>query len=834
MASSGWNLSYFESCGRFAMIYREKELFILETKDTTYCFRVMPSGHLEHLYYGRKINLKHGYEPLLQKTAFLCGNQISYSKEFPNVGLEDICLEISSYGKGDIREAFIDITHEDGSSTSDFRFMDARILNVKNDLKTLPGAYLKQQGESPVSLEIELYDFNYDISLLLAYSVFYESNVITRSAKVINSSKGKIWLERIMSCQLDLDDDGYVVSSFHGAWAREMNRHDTPAQPGKIVIDSKTGFSSNRSNPFFMLSRKNTSEDYGDCYGFNLIYSGEHYAAIEVSSMGKLRVVNGIQPDNFRFLLMPGDCFEAPEAVISYSDRGFCGLSHNMHHFIRNHILRGEWKDKERPILINSWEANYFKFDEARLLKQAKAAAEAGIELFVLDDGWFGKRNDDTTSLGDWWENKEKLKNGLKGLAEKINALGLGFGIWVEPEMVSEDSDCFRSHPDWAVKLPAAPHSLGRNQMLLDLTKKEVRQYVIDEMSRVFSSANIRYVKWDMNRIFSDRYSDSLPADRQKEFSHRYIMGLYEVIGTLTRRFPHILFESCASGGNRFDLGMLCYMPQIWASDNTDAICRATIQTGYSYGYPLTVIGAHVSGCPNHQTLRNTSIETRFEVAAFGLLGYECNLAELSKEEYQMVKEQTAFYKKHRRTFQYGDFYRIKTNENGIYQWLCVAPDKSEAIGLHLQKETIANYPHAKFKTKGLEEEAVYHFTNRQQIFNIKEFGDLINMVSPIHIKKNSLVHNVIAMVKKMPGEIEDCKAQGSVFNHAGVKLKQAFAGTGYNEEIRLQKDFSSRMYLWKKVAQSSDEMIFNASNEADEENKAEDINISNESGQES
>ena len=785
------------------MIYRIDDLFVLETRETAYCFRVMPQGHLEHLHYGRKINPWQGYEPLIRKEGFLGGTQIAYSKDFPNVGLEDLCLEISSYGKGDVREAFIEIIHGDGSGTSDFRFREARVLNEKKELETLPSAYIEKQGDQPVSLEIELYDGNHGITLILIYSVFYDSNVITRSARLVNTSDRSIRLERIMSSQLDLDEDDYILSTFHGAWAREMNRCDMPVKPGIIVNDSKTGFSGNRSNPFFMLSRKNTCEEYGDCYGFNLIYSGEHYAAVELSSLGKVRVINGFQPENFSFLRLPGESFEAPEAVLTYSDRGYTGMSHNMHHFIRNHIIRGEWKHRERPVLLNSWEANYFKFDERKLLKQAKAAAEAGIELFVLDDGWFGNRNDDTSSLGDWHENRNKLNHGLKGLAEKINALGMDFGIWVEPEMVNEDSDLYRSHPDWAVKLPDAPHSLGRNQMILDLTREEIRNYIIEEMTRVFSSANIRYVKWDMNRIFSDRYTSSLPADRQKEFSHRYIMGLYEVLGTLTKRFPYILFESCASGGNRFDLGMLCYMPQVWASDNTDAICRAAIQSGYSYGYPLSVIGAHVSGCPNHQTLRNTSIETRFEVAAFGLLGYECNLTELSREEYQIVKEQIEFYKKHRRTFQFGDFYRIKINENGIFQWLCVAPDKSEAVGMHLHKEVVPNYPHARFRTRGLEDGACYHFTNRRQTFNIKIFGDLINMISPIHIKKDSLVHNVIAMVKKMPGETEDCKAMGCVFNNAGVKLKPSFAGTGYNEDTRIQPDFSSRMYLWEKVQDS-------------------------------
>lgn len=790
------------------MILRENNLFVLNTKDTIYSFQIMPSGHLEHLYYGRKINLTGGFLPITEKVEFVSGSAITYSKEYPKLGLEDRCLEMSSFGKGDIREPFIQMTHSDGSLTCDFLFREAKLLDKKGTLLTLPSSYLEETGSETIkdgrndkiSLEIELYDNNYEITLLLTYSVFYESNVITRSAKVINSSEKVVMLDRIMSNQLDLDTGDYVISTFHGPWAREMKRYDTPAQPGILVNDTKAGISSNRSNPFFMVSGKETNEDYGDCYGFNLVYSGNHYAACEVNSMGKLRVINGIQPSGFQFYLKPKDFFEAPEAVLTYSDKGYNGMSHNMHHFVRNHIVRGEWKNRVRPVLINSWEANYFKFNEGKLLKLANAAKNAGVELFVLDDGWFGKRNDDTSSLGDWKENRDKLRGGLKGLAEKINAMGMAFGIWVEPEMVNEDSDCYRLHPDWAVQIPGVQNSLGRNQMILDLTKEEVCTYLIEEMSRVFSSANIAYVKWDMNRIFSDQYSTSLGSDRQKEFGHRYIMGLYRILDVLTKRFPKILFESCASGGNRFDLGMLCYMPQTWASDNTDAICRAGIQTGYSYGYPMSVIGAHVSNCPNHQTLRNTSLDTRFEVAAFGLLGYELNLAELSPEDKKNIEKQIVFYKKYRETLQFGDFYRISVNDSNSYQWLTVAKDKNTAVGLYLQKEVTPNFTFGKFKTKGLENLKRYHFTNRRHIFNIKEFGDLINTISPIHIKQDSLAHNVIALIKKMPGEVEDCTAFGDVFNHAGIKLKPNFGGTGYNDEVRLFQDYSSRIYIWEEV----------------------------------
>lgn len=784
------------------MIRREKDLYILDTMNTTYCFRVMPSGHLEHLYYGRTINLSGGYEPLLQKTRFIGGSSLVYSKEYSQLGLEDVCLEMSSYGKGDIREAFIELIHEDGNATCDFLFKDARLLRNKKPLETLPSAYCEKSEDSNpntyTSLEIELWEKQYNITLILTYNVFNQCDVITRSAKLVNHSDKTVLLKRIMSTQLDFDSSDYKITTFHGTWAREMERYDIKALPGIHINDSKAGISSNRSNPFFFVSEANTDEDHGSCYGFNLVYSGNHYAAMQVNSMGKLRIIQGINPHNFTVHLEPSKSFEAPEAVMTYAHDGWNAMSSNMHSFIRSHIVRGEWKDKERPVLLNSWEANYFKFNDSKLLKQAKAAKEAGIELFVLDDGWFGKRNDDTSSLGDWHENREKLTNGLRGLANRINELGLEFGIWVEPEMVNEVSDLYLAHPDWAVKVPGQEHSMGRNQMFLDLTREEVCTYLIEEMSRVFSSANITYVKWDMNRIFSDYYSSSLPPERQQEFSHRYILGLYHILEELTKRFPKILFESCASGGNRFDLGMLCYMPQIWASDNTDAICRAAIQTGYSYGYPMSVIGAHVSSCPNHQTLRNTSLETRFEVAAYGLLGYECNIAELNSEEKKQVQEQISFYKKHRKVLQYGIFYRIKTGEGGIYQWMTVAKDQASAYGLFLQKEVKANYSYACFRTRGLDPQICYHMTNRQHIFNIKEFGDLINMISPIHIKKDSLTHNIIARLKKMPGEVEDSKAFGEVFNYGGVKLKQGFGGTGYNEEVRLFQDYASRFYLWE------------------------------------
>jgi alpha-galactosidase len=405
---------------------------------------------------------------------------------------------------------------------------------------------------------------------------------------------------------VDFDRDDLVIHSFGGSWAREMNHYETPLSGGKFVNSSLTGTSSNRANPFVMLAPKETTEDVGVCYGMNLVYSGNHYEAAEVNGYHKTRFVSGINPTQFSYTLDPGAEFTSPEAVLSYSKEGFNGLSQNLHHFVKEHIVRGIWQKKARPVLLNSWEAMYFDISESKLLKLAKAGKDVGVELFVMDDGWFGNRDNDTKGLGDWTENRKKLPGGVKGLADKITGLGMDFGIWVEPEMVNVDSDLYRSHPDWCLAIPGKNHSEGRNQRILDFCNKEVRDYIIESMSNLFSSAKISYVKWDMNRILSDCYSPS--EKNQGQTTHDYVLGFYAVMEELTKRFPDILFEGCASGGNRFDLGMLCYFPQIWGSDNTDAICRVKMQTSYSYGYPLNTVGAHVSACPNHQTLRSTPL----------------------------------------------------------------------------------------------------------------------------------------------------------------------------------------------------------------------------------
>jgi len=786
------------------MIRRLGNVFVLDTPNTTYAFGVIPSGQLEHLYYGEKITINTEEEAMLlaEKRLSLPGNTVAYSEEHNYLSLEVIRLEMSGAGKGDIREPFIEVTHADGSYTSDYVFDNAKVSHGKEPFETLPGSY--DENNEVEELTITMKDHSYDLTVELHFFVFVNQDVITRSAKFINTSSESVILDRLMSVQLDFDCCDLEFTTFHGAWAREMKRHDMSVNACKVVNESYTGSSSNRSNPFVMISPKGTTEDQGHCYGLNLIYSGNHYEAVEVSAFGQTRVVAGINPRSFQFHICPGEEFEAPEAVLAYSKNGFNGLSQNMHRFVRECIVRGKWKKKSRPVLLNSWEAAYFDINERKLLKLAKAGKEVGVELFVMDDGWFGTRDNDAQSLGDWYPNIKKLPHGLEGLSKKINKLGLDFGIWVEPEMVNINSDFYRAHPEWVMEIPGKPHSESRTQRILDFANPELVDYMTETMKRVFSSGNIAYVKWDMNRIFSDYYSKALPPERQKEVGHRYMMGLYKMLDSLMEAFPQILFEGCASGGNRFDLGMLCYFPQIWASDDSDAIYRVNGQTGYSYGYPTSTISAHVSDCPNHQTLRKTPMASRFQVAAFGILGYECNLCEMSKEDVTDIKEQISLYKKWRDVLQYGSFYRGRVYGN-IYEWTCVSPDKKRAVGFEMQVLFNPNTHFETYTPKGLNPNEKYVFTNRELKINIKDFGGLINQVIPFHIKPDSFIHNMAAKLVKLPSEKEYCIASGKLLMEGGVKLKQGFGATGYAKDIRFTTDFSSRMYFMEALSEVSE-----------------------------
>ncbi len=797
------------------MIKKLGDFFILETAHTTYAFRIMDTGQLEHLYYGKKITLRQESDAscLIERHAFAPGNTNQYQAGAGSFSLEDVCLEMSSYGKGDIREPFLEVVAKDGSTTSDFIYSDFSLHSGKEEFTALPGSY--DESGKVETLRIVMKDRQNDLKLVLSYFVYEECDVITRASKLVNEGKTSVRLERLLSTQLDFPTSEYIATTFTGGWVREMRRTDHPLRAGKLVNASFTGSSSNRANPFVCLARPDAGEETGEVYGMNLIYSGNHMEVFEVASFGKLRFLSGINPQGFSFVLDGGEKFEAPEAVLTFSAEGFSGMSRNMHEFVRKHIVRGYWRDRARPVLLNSWEASYFDISERKLLKLAKAGRDVGIELFVMDDGWFLGRNDDTSSLGDWEPDPKKLPDGLKGICNKVNQLGLSFGIWVEPEMVNVKSRLYEKHPDWTIEIPGKPHSEGRNQRILDLTKKEVQDFLIEEMSRVFSSAKIEYVKWDMNRTFTDCYSNGLPPERQGEVFHRYILGLYRCLRELMAKFPKILFEGCAAGGNRFDLGMLCYFPQIWGSDDTDALCRAEIQYGYSFGYPLSTVTSHVSSVPNHQTLRISPLDTRYAVAGFGVLGYELNLCDLSSEELKEVEAQISTYKAWREVYFFGDFYRgrsflpegrqipgsvLDPSPEQVMEWTVVSKDRKKAVGMLLQKLVVPNTQYQYYRARGLSGQKKYHFYNMAKKHSIKSFGDLVNTASPVHIRQNSLMQEVVSRFVKMDGEREDYEAYGDTLMNAGVKLKQGFSGTGYSEEVRFLPDFGARLYYMEEL----------------------------------
>ncbi len=771
----------------------------LYTKNTSYILDVLPSGHLSLVYYGRRVCEREEYSALAEKNATPYGTMVACSRYDGTFGLDDVCLECSSYGRGDFREAAVEVVMGNGSDTADFTFVSHSMLTEKPAIIGLPSSYdALSNAETHL---FELADPALGLTLKLFYTVFYDADVICRRMELINRSGGRVQVKRAMSMQIDLPRTDYTLLTFTGAWANERQKQEKPLSTGIYVNDSKTGLSGARMNPFIMLRQNEATEHVGDVYAFNLVYSGNHAEIIEATHFGKTRVLMGVNPATFLWTLEAGESFSTPEAVMTFSHEGLNGASQHMHRFVNEHIVRGVWKNKERPILMNTWEGCYFDFDEHRLLSMAKQAAKLGVELFVLDDGWFGERSGDTRALGDWTVNKKKLPHGLDGLQKKLKALGLDFGLWVEPEMVSEVSDLYRSHPDWAVKLPNREPALGRNQLVLDLTNGEVRRYLIDTMSAVFLSADISYVKWDCNRNFSDMYAATLPPERRGEFFHRYTLGLYEVLKNLTERFPNILFESCASGGNRFDLGMLSYMPQTWASDNTDPVSRLTIQEGTSYGYPQSTIGAHVSQSPHSPTLRATSIETRFNVAVFGAFGYELDPTELSPFDRNCISQQIEFYKAHRRLFQFGTFYRMESAfQNNRPVWAAVSADGREAFAGFYQVNAIPAHAHDVLRVRGLDPDALYEVRSRPQYISVKAFGSLVNHISPIKLSGEGLPLALIARRYMFKSNEEYYLIGGDALSYHGVALMQQFASTGYNENVRVIGDGGSRLYHIKAV----------------------------------
>ncbi len=768
-------------------------VFALCTDSTSYIFRITKFKHLEHIHYGRRVYASDA-EALAIKHDIQLGSSVMYDTADDNYCLDSLCLEWSGVGRGDYRQTPLEAKMPDGSFSSDFLYEGHEIVSGCVPMQSLPAAY--DDENTAQTLIIHMRERDRAVFLTLYYTVFPASNVITRRCVIKNGCEGELSLRCIMSMSIDLPDCGFLMHSFDGGWIKETHRHIRPVEYGMYVNSSTTGASSNRHNPGFLLSEKRACEDSGRVWGFNLVYSGNHFGLVERSNHDLVRVQLGINPHCFEWILRPGESFEAPEAVMSFSDRGFNGLSANFHDFVNNNIVRGAWKNAERPVLINDWEACFFKFDREKLLKLARRAKKLGVELFVLDDGWFGARDSDRAGLGDYDVNLRKLPGGLGEFAESIEKMGLKFGLWFEPESVNVDSVLYREHPDWAIKPPSGEPCFGRNQLLLDLTRQEVRDYIVENVGATLDGAEISYVKWDMNRHMSDAYSPRLA--NQGEFSHRYIMGLYEVLGRIFAPRPHILFESCSSGGNRFDLGMLCYSPQIWSSDDTDPIERLDIQSGLSYLYPLSTMGAHVSAAPHQQTLRDTPLSTRFNVAAFGVLGYELELKYMTRAELRELRGQIAYYKAHRKTLQYGRFYRFDERKDNKLHWQCSSKDGKEHIVGHFQKLCTASEGYDSLSVHGLEPDARYRLVCKRQSLFIKRLGGLVKHVAPVELHPDGFVLRTANKLFTMPDGAEDFTASGAALM-SGVGLNNQFLGTGYNEKLHMFGDFGSALYTIKK-----------------------------------
>ena len=767
----------------------DKGVFALDTDRTSYIFRVTKFRHLEHIHYGERVRASDA-EALSVKHDIQLGSSVMYDASDDCYCLDNLCLEWSGVGRGDYRQTPIEAKMPDGSFSSDFLYDSHEIVSGCIPMQSLPAAYDDENAAQ--TLIIHMRERDRAVSLTLYYTVFPASNVISRRCVIKNNCEGDISLRRIMSMSLDMPDRGFLMHSFDGGWIKEAHRHVRPVEYGIYVNSSTTGASSNRHNPGFLLSEKNTNEDFGRAWGFNLVYSGNHCGIVERSNHDLVRIQLGINPHCFDWTVHPGERFEAPEAVMTFSECGFNGLSANFHDFVNNNIVRGDWKNIERPVLINDWEACFFKFTREKLLKLARRAKKLGVELFVLDDGWFGARNSDTAGLGDYDVNLRKLPGGLGEFADSIEKLGMKFGLWFEPESVNVDSELYRAHPDWAIKPPVGEPCFGRNQLLLDLTRKEVRDYIVENVGKTLDSAKISYVKWDMNRHMSDAYSPAL--SNQGEFAHRYIIGLYEVLDRVFTPRRHILFESCSSGGNRFDLGMLCYSPQIWASDDTDPVERLNIQSGLSYLYPQSTMGAHVSAAPHQQTLRDTPLSTRFNVAAFGVLGYELELKYMTHAELRELRGQIEFYKAHRKTFQFGRFYRFDERKDNKVHWQVSSRDGKEHIVGHFQKLCTASEGPDALCVHDLEPKAKYHLSCKRQSLFIKRLGGLVKHVMPIELDPDGLILRTANKFITMPDGEEDFTASGAALM-SGVGLNNQFLGTGYNDKIHMFGDFGSAVY---------------------------------------
>ncbi|MCD4827764.1 MAG: alpha-galactosidase [Acholeplasmataceae bacterium] len=774
------------------MIKYQKPYFCIETKTLSYAFKILETGHLEHLYFGDKLldsDLEHLHTKLVAKARGV----IDYLEDKPNdIPLDLTPLEYSSFGKGDFKLTPLEIKMPDQTFVSDFVYFKHEIVDGIIVSSQLPTPYDDDQNTK--SLIVTLKDTKFNVYLDLVYTSFFDTDIITRKTVIRNDEKDDINIRKIMSMSFDIYGTNYDMLTLDGGAIKEAHKHITPIAAGTYINSSMTGNSSYRHNPGVILLEKGTHEDYGNCYGFNLIYSGNHYTAIDQSSHGILRVMQGINPSMFEIDIKTNEAFETPTTVLSFSSKGLNDLSHHMHDFINNHLIPRQFRGIDRPIVINSWEGFYFDFNERKLINLAKKAKSLGVELFVLDDGWFSSRNNDLSGLGDYDVNFKKLKHGLKGLSNKIHQMGMKFGLWFEPEMINPISKLYEKHPEYAIQIKGRTPAMGRHQLILDMINPDVRTYIVNQISNIIEDAKLDYIKWDMNRDMTDMFSSSLP--NQGMFYHSYMLGLYDVLSQLRNKYPNILIETCASGGNRFDLGMLRYGPQIWTSDNTDPIARLEIQKGISYFYPLSCISNHVSMSPHEQTLRKTPIDTRFNVSMFGVLGYELDFKFLNSFEIKSIKEQIETYKTYRHVLQFGRFYRFNETEHIKMNFQASLEDTHIVGNYQILAEPSPNLE--LLKIKQLNPNKTYDIKSMKQQMPLDKFGHLISHALPIKLNPNKALFRLISKFKKLDNATEHAVLSGIVLMQ-GYKMKQQFMGTYYNDQVRILGDFSSQIYMVKE-----------------------------------
>lgn len=693
----------------------QKKLFHLDTANNTYMIGISPEGYVGHIYYGDRLHDKgDNYLLRMEEAPFTPG----VNKREKCAFLDTFPMELPTGGVGDYRESCLDVRNEEGHMGCEIFYVFHHIYKGKKKLEGLPVSFGNE--EETETLEIVCRDAILGLKVVLSYSVFEKEDVIARNVCLINEGSRKLKIEKIYSACLDMDNENFQMLSLCGAWARERHIQQGEIRYGKQLVSSKSGKSSHQEHPFIAMVTPDTGQQQGKVYGMHFVYSGNFIGQIERNQFNTVRMVMGIHPEEFSWNLSPGEAFQAPEVIMVYSGEGLGKMTRSYHDFYRNHLIRSPYNHKKRPILINNWEATYFDFDTEKLLQIAREAQKDGIEMLVMDDGWFGKRNNDNCSLGDWKVNTEKLKGGLKYLVDEVNKIGLEFGIWFEPEMISPDSELYRKHPDWAIGIPGREASQCRQQYVLDLSRPEVQEYAYNCVAEILRSANITYVKWDMNRQLSDLGSAYLPRENQQELFHRYVLGVYAMQERLVREFPNLLLENCSGGGARFDPGMLYYSPQIWCSDNTDAIERLLIQEGTALVYPLSTMGAHVSDCPNHCVGRVTPFETRGHVALAGTFGYELDITRISEEERKMIPKQVEMYHKYHELIREGDYFRVASyRENHLYDcWECVSKDKTEVLVTYVQVLGVPNSRSRKVYLQGFDPEGIYYLEETGEAYS--------------------------------------------------------------------------------------------------------------------